>query len=176
MPKLFRAARTPPGQRGPRTWVETQGMNTFTVAEAAEATGKTQKSIRRRIERGTLRSTLGADSLRRIPESELIRAGLLGPGGEVQRGTEGNGVPRGTPAGQSADLSVLLERLEALAAENGRLRALEERAGSLERQVAAERDARERVEVALAEAQLKLETRPQRWWRRPRTARAAAST
>ncbi|HYF25532.1 MAG TPA: hypothetical protein VD931_07330 [Baekduia sp.] len=46
------------------------------VAEAAAATGLTPKALRRRMERGSLRSVL-VDGRRRIPLAELVRAGLL---------------------------------------------------------------------------------------------------
>lgn len=51
-------------------------MRTYTVSEAAEVTGLSRKAISRRIERGSLRS-LVRNGRRRIPRSELVRAGLL---------------------------------------------------------------------------------------------------
>src|SRR4051794_19512454 len=63
---------------------------TLNVAEAARATGLTPKAIRRRIERGTLESTLVAGQ-RRIPLTALIAADLLVDA--VARGQ------RGTPQG-----------------------------------------------------------------------------
>ncbi len=50
-------------------------METLTIAEAAEATGLTKKAIRNRVDRGQLRAVL-RDGVRRIPRSELDRAGL----------------------------------------------------------------------------------------------------
>src|SRR4051794_30625992 len=64
---------------------------TLNVAECARATGLTPKAIRRRIERGTLESTLVAGQ-RRIPLNALIAAGLLVEG--VDRGHRGT--PQGT--------------------------------------------------------------------------------
>ncbi len=54
-------------------------MRTYTITEAAEATGVSRKAIARRVERGSLRSVV-RNGLRRIPRSELVRAGLLGEG------------------------------------------------------------------------------------------------
>jgi chromosome segregation ATPase len=80
------------------------------------------------------------------------------------------------------EVGVLLERLERLAAENGRLRLLEERAGSLERQVETERSARENAEqelFAIRARIVELESRPRRRWfsrarsESPRTVSAA---
>ncbi len=49
---------------------------TYTIAEAAEATGLSRKAIARRLERGSLRS-LVRNGRRLVPRSELVRAGLL---------------------------------------------------------------------------------------------------
>ena len=49
---------------------------TLTIKETAEATGLTIKAVRSRIERGTLPAVV-RDGLRRIPYSELVRAGLI---------------------------------------------------------------------------------------------------
>lgn len=155
---------------------EPDAMRTLTVSEAATLTRTTPKAIRRRMERGTLRSVLGPDQRRRIPLSELERAGLLAPNGASPQGHEGQGHPGASPQGPVAgvlDAGQILARLEALAAENGRLRVLEERAGSLERELEAERDARQRVEQELfasrarvTELDATLAARRHRWWRR----------
>lgn len=160
-------------------------MRTFTITEAASTTGVTPKAIRRRIERGTLRSVLGPDQRRRIPLSELQRAGLI-PAGEAHGGAAGQGYPDAPPPGNAVggvlEVGILLERLERLAAENGRLRVLEERAGSLERQVEAERAARANAEQELFAARarvVELESPPRRrrWFSRERSGspRTAAS-
>jgi hypothetical protein len=56
---------------------ETGRVRSFTIAEAAEATGLTQKALRARIEEGRVRAVLRDDMPPRIPESELRRTGLL---------------------------------------------------------------------------------------------------
>jgi excisionase family DNA binding protein len=57
-------------------------MRTCTISEAAELTGLSRKAIARRVDRGTLRSVV-RDGRRRIPVSELERAGLLPDEGDV---------------------------------------------------------------------------------------------
>jgi hypothetical protein len=52
-------------------------VRSFTISEAAEATGLTQKALRARIEDGQVRAVLRDGVPPRIPESELKRAGLL---------------------------------------------------------------------------------------------------
>jgi excisionase family DNA binding protein len=54
-------------------------MRTYTITEAADLTGVSRKAIARRVERGSLRSVV-RNGRRRIPRSELERAGLLGEG------------------------------------------------------------------------------------------------
>lgn len=51
-------------------------VRTYTISEAAELTGLTKKAIARRVERGSIHS-LVRNGRRRIPRSELLRAGLL---------------------------------------------------------------------------------------------------
>jgi excisionase family DNA binding protein len=51
-------------------------MRTYTISEAADLTGMSRKAIARRVERGSLRSVV-RNGRRRIPRSELARAGLL---------------------------------------------------------------------------------------------------
>ena len=48
---------------------------TFTITEAAELTGLTKKAVRHRVDRGRLQA-VKEGGLRRIPRSELERAGL----------------------------------------------------------------------------------------------------
>src|ERR687894_3280336 len=50
----------------------------LSIRDAALATGLTPKALRRRIERGTLRSTM-VDGRRRIAMEELLERGLLVP-------------------------------------------------------------------------------------------------
>jgi hypothetical protein len=52
-------------------------VNSFTIAEAAEVSGLTQKALRARIDGGQVRAVLRDGAPPRIPESELRRAGLL---------------------------------------------------------------------------------------------------
>jgi excisionase family DNA binding protein len=54
-------------------------LRTYTITEAAELTGLSRKAIARRVERGSLRSVV-RNGRRRIPRSELARAGLLAEG------------------------------------------------------------------------------------------------
>jgi hypothetical protein len=56
---------------------ERRCVDSFTIAEAAEASGLTQRALRARIERGQVRAVLRDGAAPRIPESELRRAGLL---------------------------------------------------------------------------------------------------
>jgi hypothetical protein len=66
-------------------------QRTYTITEAAHATGATPKAIRRRIERGRLESVLSHDGRRRIPLTSLVLAGLLHPDGTP------TGAPRQSP-------------------------------------------------------------------------------
>jgi excisionase family DNA binding protein len=59
-------------------------LRTYTITEAAEASGLSRKAIARRVERGSLRSVM-RNGRRRIPRSELMRAGLLGEGDHPPR-------------------------------------------------------------------------------------------
>jgi excisionase family DNA binding protein len=56
-------------------------VRTYTISEAAELTGVSRKAIARRVERGSLRSVV-RNGRRRIPRSELARAGLLEDGSQ----------------------------------------------------------------------------------------------
>jgi len=66
-------------------------LRTYTISEAAEVTGLSRKAIARRVERGSLRSVV-RNGRRRIPRSELARAGLLVEG-ETQPREGGPGAP-----------------------------------------------------------------------------------
>jgi excisionase family DNA binding protein len=59
-------------------------VRTYTITEAAEVAGVSRKAIARRVERGSLRSVV-RNGRRRIPRSELVRAGLLDEGGQQPR-------------------------------------------------------------------------------------------
>lgn len=113
-----------------------------TVGEASRMTGATVKAIRRRIERETLRSVLGADGKRRIPVSELRRAGLLvGEGNAL--GPVGERVEAGTPAGNDVIDRLVEAEVRAATAE---LRLIAEQSDRL---VEGERRARLEAEAAL---------------------------
>jgi excisionase family DNA binding protein len=117
-------------------------VRTFTIAEAAELTGLSRKAVARRVERGSLRSVV-RNGRRRIPRSELVRAGLL-PDGDQAAPEGGPGallLPRPGPgsldtaAGSEDVLAVLvrelLDRLERQSAEMAQMRALTAEAESL---------------------------------------------
>ncbi len=58
-------------------------MDTYTLSEAAQLTGTSLQALRRRADRGTLR-TVQQDGKRRVPRSELERAGLrVGPAADI---------------------------------------------------------------------------------------------
>jgi excisionase family DNA binding protein len=60
----------------------------LTIRQAAKTCGIGYEALRRRVDRGTIRSVKGHDGVRRIPRSELERAGLWpgapAPGADVQ--------------------------------------------------------------------------------------------
>ncbi len=162
---------------------------TLTIAEAARMTGLSRKAMARRIERGTLRAFLGPDQLRHIPFSELVGTGLVDEQGRAIDipapapqlpgaapglwGTPPAGYPdpeRGpSPTRRAAapmDATALLSRLERLAAENDRLRGLQSRYDELERDLAAEREMRARIESELMTLWTETEGRKRPWNRR----------
>lgn len=137
-------------------------METLTIAEAADATGRSKKAIRNRVDRGQLRAVL-RDGVRRIPRSEVDRLCLVEADGEAAiRQEAGPGQGRG-----ASGWSELLERLERQAGELAELRTLTREAESL-------RDERELLQAALHETRAKVTeleaqlpaTPPRRWWRR----------
>jgi hypothetical protein len=92
-------------------------MRSFTISEAAEATGLTQKAVRARIEQGHVRAVLREGAPPRIPESELRRAGLL------PDPVEPPGVNGPVPDGSSEIVRELVAVIERQAAELAALRA-----------------------------------------------------
>ena len=92
-------------------------MRSFSISEAAEATGLTQKALRARIEQGHVRAVLREGMPPRIPESELRRAGLLPESGEPE---PGNGSAQ---EGGSEIVRELVAVIERQAAELAALRA-----------------------------------------------------
>lgn len=118
-------------------------MRTYTITEAAELTGLSRKAISRRIERGSLRS-LVRNGRRRIPRSELVRAGLLSEDAEGAPELDPRALllPRTAPGrdmeetGRADELLValvreLLDRVERQASEVAQMRALTVQAESL---------------------------------------------
>jgi hypothetical protein len=139
-------------------------METFTITEAARLAGATRKSIERRVERGTLRSVL-RDGKRLIPLAELERAKLIRPPAGVRAAPVSPPVgDAGMPDPPGGGLPELVARLEVLAAENGRLRALTEVAES-------SRSDLEQELFRLRARVRELETQPgrRRWWGRSRS-------
>lgn len=135
------------GEGFPAPGNEHRGMAEFvTITQAAKALGISEKAVRRRVERKTFAS-VKRDGQRLI-SADGIRAAR-------ERGTAGHDAsPRGTQTGASgaSELAALIARLEELAAENGRLRALTEQAESL--RVAQERDVHKAISERQAAEQL----------------------
>jgi hypothetical protein len=126
----------------PETWLP--------IAEAAVYGGCSVKALRRRVERGTVVSERRENGRRYVLISSLT------PRGHAPPRPVGN-APLLAP--QPA-IGELLARLESLAAENGKLRALTEVAESTEKRLADE----------LVEVRTRLQAAEQRsarrWWRR----------
>ena len=119
-------------------------METLTIAEAADATGLTKKAVRNRVDRGQVRAVL-RDGVRRIPRSELERAGLSLDAREAGAGAaEGQEAAPGYPE----PMAEVLDRLERQAGELAELRVLTREADSL-------REERDRLEAALLESRAK---------------------
>ena len=89
-------------------------MRTYTITEAAEITGLSRKAIARRVERGSLRSVV-RNGRRRVPRSELVRAGLL---------EEVGGSPRSDPSAPFLPRPVDGAQLEAAGGSEDMLAAL----------------------------------------------------
>jgi hypothetical protein len=118
-------------------------VETYTIAEAAQVTRLTKKAIRNRVDRGQVRAVV-RDGVRRIPRSELERAGLsVNTSEAVSEAAEGQEAASGQP--QSAAFAEVLERLERQAGELAELRVLTREADSL-------REERDRLEAALHES------------------------
>lgn len=145
------------------------------IKRAAEMTALTQKAIRSRVDRGSLRAVL-KDGQRRIPVSELHRAGLLNPDGSPaghdEQGSAGQGQPQGSPEAGFNVMELIDELTEARA--EAKVKAL--LAQQAETLAEGERKARETMERELHEARsrvLELEhqlTTRRRWFglsRRP---------
>jgi hypothetical protein len=144
-------------------------METLTLSEASQALQVSRKSLARRAERGTIRTILDSETgKRKVPVAELNR--VYGwepnsPSEPLSQPREGQGNNGGNPS-QPLDLAPVIERLEQLAAENGKLRVLCERSESLED---SERDKRIQLEAELLAARQKIEelqTSSKLWWKR----------
>jgi hypothetical protein len=109
-------------------------METFTIREAAERCEVSYQAMRRRVDRGSLQA-VHKDGVRRIPRTELERAGLW------------PGAVSGTP-----------EEVQRLQAENEGLRRELRELRLLPQQVDAEREARERVEQTLYQERAEKQT------------------
>jgi excisionase family DNA binding protein len=117
-------------------------MRTYTITEAAEITGLSRKAVARRVERGSLRSVV-RNGRRRIPRSELVRAGLLEDGVSSPRSDPSAPfLPRPVDAGEletsggtedmlAALFREVLDRFERQSQEIAQFRALTVQAESL---------------------------------------------
>jgi excisionase family DNA binding protein len=89
-------------------------VRTYTITEAAELTGTSRKAIARRVERGSLRSVV-RNGRRRIPRSELVRAGLLAEGEQPRDGAPAAPfLPRPVGGGEPAETGTTEDMLAAL--------------------------------------------------------------
>lgn len=103
-------------------------METLTIREAAAHCGTTYQAMRKRVDRGSVRSVKNRDGVRLIPRSELERAGLW-PGSQPQ-------------SVDAHELTTLRAELAEARAELADLR-------PLRGQIGAERQAREHAELAI---------------------------
>jgi multidrug resistance efflux pump len=118
-------------QERPAPWRSCTTMaELFTIRQAARVCEINPEALRRRVDRGTIQAAKGRDGTRRIPRSELERAGLW-PGQRL--------------AGQEVELRAELERARR------ELAALGARAE-------AEQQARERAELAHHQARAAQQT------------------
>jgi excisionase family DNA binding protein len=135
---------------------------TVSVVQAAELTGLSKTAVQRRIDRGTLRAVL-RDGRRRIPLSELERAGLIDASGAAIASLTDTGAapdtrgpvstPHSTGTGDAPAVALLIERLEVQAGQLAEFRLLTAQAES---RVAAEVKAREALEADLHEARARI--------------------
>lgn len=148
-------------------------METYTFAEAEKLTGLSRKALRNRVYRGKLQAVL-RDGVRRIPRSELDRAGLLQARFELDGAQGGEGLPGSGGISRETEIfTEMLQRLERQAGELAEMRLLTRQAESLEhdrdRLVAdlhAERSEAEQLRQRVAELEESALSRS--WWRRRR--------
>lgn len=119
----------------------------LTIPETAERLGITVKAVEKRIERGTIQS-LRRDGRRVVPGAEVRRVAEQGKPQAAQA------FPREGTTFPGEDLTGFLQRLETLAAENGRFRALQE-VGETERQRLEDELFKTRAQVQELEAKLR---------------------
>lgn len=127
-------------------------MTTYTIREAAERTGRTEKAIRNLCDRGKLRYVV-KDGRRRIIATDLDAL----PHGAANEAQERQRQPEAT----SEAIAVLVARLEAQAVELASLRALTVEAESLTAHS-------ERLEAELIEARSRVAELEQRLQQRRR--------
>lgn len=135
---------------------------TVSVVQAAELAGLSKTAVQRRIDRGTLRAVL-RDGRRRIPLSELERAGLIDASGAPTAPVADTGAapdtrgpvstPHSTVTGDAPAVALLIERLEVQAGQLAEFRLLTAQAES---RVAAEVKAREALEADLHQARARI--------------------
>lgn len=142
------------------------------IRSAAEMTALTQKAIRSRVDRGSLRAVL-RDGQRRIPVTELHRAGLLKPDGSPAGQDQPHGSGQGRQQGSREvrlDVMALIDELTEARA-SAKVKAL--LAQQAETRAEGERKARETTEAELHEArsrilELEHQLSRRRWFRRAR--------
>jgi hypothetical protein len=126
------------------------------IRKAAQMTGATPKAIRSRVDRKSLRYVMH-DGERKIPVSELHRAGLLNPdgspAGQAKQGSEGQGQQQGSPE-VVFNLSELIDQLADARAE-ARIKGLI--AQQAETAAEGEREARAALELELHEARARVQ-------------------
>lgn len=107
----------------------------LTVRETAEATGLTDKAVRRRIEKGQIES-VSRDGQRLVVRRSLIESGLISEGGEAKPEAGGKSSPK--PVAEAAEVATLVAALPEVAKlgeELGRYKALTETAETANRQL-----------------------------------------
>lgn len=137
----------------------TSSARTMSVAEAAALTGLSKIALQRRIDRGTIRAVV-RDGRRRVPVSELRRAGLIDDAGAPLHRTGAGpstastvSTPPGAVTVDTPAVALLIEKVEQQAGQLAEHRLLTAQAESL---ASTERTAREAAEAALHEVRAEL--------------------
>jgi DNA-binding transcriptional MerR regulator len=135
------------------------------IKKASELTGVSPKAIRSRLDRGSIRCVL-KDGQRRIPMTELYRAGLLNPdgrpAGQAEQGSAGQGHQQGNPEATFNVMELIAELTEARA--EAKVKAL--LAQQAETLAEGERKARETMEAELHEVRSRVSELEQQLSRR----------